>query len=296
MLFSKPGIPEQTKNAVRKLCAAGRLPQSVLLTGGEEKLRVACGEELAAAALCSAPPSAAPCGKCPNCIKAKAGSHPDLIRILPAEGRKTVSKEIVSARVIGDLWVAPNEAENKVYLFPDAQELSPLIQNTLLKTLEEPPPFVMFLLLADRRESLLDTVISRCTEFSLGDLGAETRKKEALLAAETAAGLAQAMCGGSEYAIMLKTAPMLKNRALMKKTAEALTLIARDAMVAGSGAALLSGYEREAQLLSGRFSVETLLKLKEEMETIRAWADRNANENLLISRFSIALAALAKQK
>lgn len=295
MLFASPDIPAETAAAARRLTAAGRLPQSVLLTGGTGKLRESAAKELAMAALCGAPAAEAPCGRCSNCVKVKAGSHPDLITLLPAEDKKTVSVRTVHARVLGDLWVAPNEAENKVYLFPDAGELSPVIQNALLKSLEEPPPFVMFLLTADRRESLLDTVISRCTEFYLGDAGTEERKKEAALAAETAAGLARAFADGDAYGIMAKTAPMLKNRALMKKTAEALTLIVRDALVCGSGAAALSGFPQEAALLHARCDTKTLLGVKDAMEDVRRRAEANANENLLLSTFSASLAALAKK-
>ena len=295
MLFSSPEIPAHTRAAAQRLAAAGRIPQSVLLTGGAEKLRAAAAKELAMAVLCSASPEKAPCGKCSNCIKAKAGSHPDLITILPAADKKTVSITTVQTRVLGELWVAPNEAENKVYLFPDADELSPVIQNALLKTIEEPPPFVMLLLTADRRESLLDTVVSRCTEFFLGDTGAQNRKKEAETAADAAAGLARAFVTGSAYEIMIKTAPMLKNRALMKKTAEALTLIARDAMVADSGVAAISGFPQEAALLNERCGMQTLLGIRDAMEEIRRMAESNANENLLASRFSASLAALAKK-
>lgn len=289
MLFDKPGIPEETVAAVRKLSKAGRLPQSVLLTGGEEKLRLLCGKELACAVLCNDPVDGGPCGLCRSCRKVKAGSHPDLISVVPADGRKTVSKETVSEQVIEKLYVAPNESENKVFLFPDAQDLSPIIQNALLKSLEEPPPFVMFLFLCDRRESMLETVISRCTEFSLGDLQAESKKKEAALASEIAAAVARAVCGGTEFDLMLATAPMQKNRSLIKKTAEVFTLIVRDAMAANSDAAFLSPHEREALLLNSRCSVKILLNMKDAMEDIRTFADNNANENLLLSKFSASL-------
>lgn len=274
---------------MRKSAKTGRLPQSVLLTGGEDKLRLLCGKELAAAVLCDSPVEGCPCGKCKSCKKVKAGSHPDLVAVMPAEGRKTVSKEIISEQVVEKLYVAPNESENKVFLFPDAQDLSPIIQNALLKSLEEPPPFVMFVFLCNRRESMLETVISRCTEFSLGDLQAESKKKEAMLALQTAADLARALCGGTEFDLMLAAAPMQKNRSLMKKTAECFALIVRDAMAANSDAAFLSQHEREALLLNSRCSVTALLKMKDAMEEIRSYADNNANENLLLSKFTSSL-------
>ncbi len=290
--FGIAGVPEETQSALRRLASRGRLPQSVLLTGGDTRRQNAAAKALSAAVLCRETGGAGlPCGKCAACKKAAAGLHPDVTVLAPPEGKKTVSVQAVRDTVIGTLWTAPNEAANKVYVLPDAEELSPTVQNTLLKSLEEPPPFVMFLFLCDRRESLLPTVISRCSEFTLGE-SQEKKSKEAALAAETAVSLVSALCGGDAFDVMMATAPMQKNRTLMKRTAEALTRVARDALVSESDAEMISGFPREALRLAGRFPPERLLRLKDEMDGISAAADANSNENLLLCRFSAALAAL----
>lgn len=290
MLFSSQEIPEETRTAVNSLSARGRLPQSVMLTGGSEALREKCALELAMAANCTALKNGQPCLKCSDCLKIKAGSHPDIVKVVPEPDRKTVSKKVVKEQVIDNLHVAPNEAANRVFLFPDAHDLSEIIQNSLLKSIEEPPEFDMFIFECEQREDMLSTVISRCTEFPLGDALTSRSKKSDEKVTQIACGIVDAVCKGTEFDIMLATSPMFKNRALMKKTAAKLIIIVRDAMAESSGTALLSGCETQAMQLGLKFSTAKLLKIKNAMDEIMSFADSNANENLLISRFSSVLA------
>ena len=70
-----------------------------------------------------------------------------------------------SAKIRDDMFIRPNEAEHKIYLFP--QELGLEGQNALLKILEEPPSYGVFILLTDNPDKLLPTVRSRCTELKM---------------------------------------------------------------------------------------------------------------------------------
>ena len=113
MIFSDKDIPASVRNAVRLLAERRRLPQSVMLTGGTEAMREKCANELIQSVVCTAE-TGVPCGKCAQCLKAKAGVHPDVIRVVPESGKKTVSMKVIRDNVLDTLWVAPNEAENKV--------------------------------------------------------------------------------------------------------------------------------------------------------------------------------------
>ena len=66
-----------------------------------------------------------------------------------------------------DIYVQPNESDHKIYLFPRAQDMGLPGQNALLKVLEEPPKYGVFLLLTDNPDKLLPTVRSRCTELKM---------------------------------------------------------------------------------------------------------------------------------
>ncbi len=288
MIFSDKDIPESTRTAVRTLAERRRLPQSVMLTGGSESLREKCAKELAAAAMCTAK-SGIPCGKCADCRKVKAGAHPDMIRIVPDGSRKTLSIENVRNNVRDTLWIAPNEAENKIYVFPDADDLSLQVQNALLKSVEEPPDFVMFIFLAARRESFLPTVISRTTEFVLGDVRVSSSKRTDDAASDIASSVIAALSSGNEYDIMICAAAMQKNRKLMKQVAAKIIETVRDAMAERCGAELISDAQTDALRLAAIFSEARLLKIKSAMDKIMAFSDMNANENLLISEFSALL-------
>jgi DNA polymerase-3 subunit delta' len=73
-----------------------------------------------------------------------------------------------------DIYVQPNESDYKIYLFPRAQDMGVPGQNALLKVLEEPPKYGVFILITDNPEKLLPTVRSRCTELKMTALPENT--------------------------------------------------------------------------------------------------------------------------
>lgn len=104
-----------------------------------------------------------PCGKCSDCRKIMAGTHPDFITVEDPEHKTLPVRMVREARE--SMFVLPNEGNRKIYVF--AQQMGVEGQNALLKILEEPPSYGVFLLLADNPETLLPTVRSRCTELAL---------------------------------------------------------------------------------------------------------------------------------
>ena len=116
---------------------------------------------LSAAILCTGQEK--PCLSCAACRKVLSGTHPDVITVDDPEHKTVAVKLVREARA--DMYVRPNEGARKIYLFP--QELGTEGQNALLKILEEPPSYGVFMLLTDNPEKLLPTVRSRCTELAL---------------------------------------------------------------------------------------------------------------------------------
>ena len=127
---------------------------------------------LAAAILCG--DEARPCLRCRNCRRVMEGNHPDFITVEDPEHKNVAVRIVREYRE--DMFIRPNESEHKIYLFP--QELGTEGQNALLKILEEPPPYGVFILLSDNPEKLLPTVRSRCTELKLLALPGEVLKKQ----------------------------------------------------------------------------------------------------------------------
>lgn len=107
-----------------------------------------------------------PCGKCHSCLQMKSTSHPDVITVtneLVGAELKTDTVGIkVSQFIQKDVAIKPYEGPYKIYIIPNAHRMNQQAQNALLKTLEEPPAYAVFLLLSDNTSAFLPTVLSRC--------------------------------------------------------------------------------------------------------------------------------------
>ena len=154
---------ERLKENMRRSLARGRISHFYLICGPVGSGKRTLARLLAAAILCREPDR--PCLGCNACRKVMAGAHPDFITVDDPE-RKTVPVDLIR-QARADIYVRPNEADRKIYLFPRAQDMGIPGQNALLKVLEEPPAYGVFILLTDNPEKLLPTVRSRCTELTL---------------------------------------------------------------------------------------------------------------------------------
>ncbi len=146
-----------------KSALSGRLPQTLLLSGDDSERLKEISDWLAAGILCENK-TERPCGICASCKKAKNGVHPDLTVIDEDESELKVE---LARRLRLENSLVPNDGERRVALIRHAQNLNVNAQNALLKELEEPPAFAFFILTSERPDSLLETVRSRCTKFSL---------------------------------------------------------------------------------------------------------------------------------
>jgi len=144
-----------------------RVSHFYLISGPEGSGKHTLAKLLAAAILCGG--KDVPCGSCAACRKVLSGNHPDYITVEDPEHKTTAVRIVRQMR--DDMFIRPNEADHKIYLFP--QELGIEGQNALLKILEEPPSYGVFILLTDNPEKLLPTVRSRCTELPLQALPQE---------------------------------------------------------------------------------------------------------------------------
>ena len=165
---------DRLKENLTRSLSRGRGGHFYLISGPEGSGKRTLARLLAAALMCSAPNR--PCGSCAQCRKVMNGSHLDFITVDDPE-KKTVPVDLIrQART--DMYIQPNEGLRKIYLFPRAQDMGIPGQNALLKVLEEPPSYGVFLLLADNPQKLLTTVRSRCVELSLSPLPEQLLRRE----------------------------------------------------------------------------------------------------------------------
>ena len=142
---------------------AGKASHCYLLCGPEGSGKRTLARILAAALQCEG--HAVPCGRCGPCRKVFANIHPDVITIDDPE-KKTVSVDLIR-QLQADAYIRPNEGNKKIYLIPRAQDMTDNAQNALLKLIEEPPAYAVFLLLTNNAEKLLPTVRSRAVELRM---------------------------------------------------------------------------------------------------------------------------------
>ena len=144
----------------------GNPGHAYIFTGpiGIGKTKIA--KEVAAGLLCANADQDGPCGKCNNCIYFREGTHPDFRELSLADGEKNIKVAEVRSRVCGDVSIYPQISARKVFLI-DGDGLNEEGQNALLKTLEEPPPYAVFLITVTDAAKLLPTIISRSVVIAL---------------------------------------------------------------------------------------------------------------------------------
>ncbi len=139
----------------------GRLPHALLLAGPAGIGRRRFAEALAAALLCLEPAAdGTSCGRCPACRLREAGTHPDLLHLGPEDSQVIRIDQIRD--LIGQLALSRHQAAWRVVILDPADALNIAAANALLKTLEEPPPRTLMILLAMRPARLPATIRSRC--------------------------------------------------------------------------------------------------------------------------------------
>lgn len=136
------------------------VPHAFILEGTLGSGRHTIAKTLAAAIECREKKQFAPCKKCSSCIKIFEDKSPDIITV-GLEGEK-VNLGIDSIRFIkNDISIIPNELDIKMYIIENADKMTLQAQNAFLLSLEEPPTYVIFILICENSSSLLETIKSR---------------------------------------------------------------------------------------------------------------------------------------
>lgn len=157
---------ERLKDNLSRSVGRGRIAHFYVISGPAGSGKHTLARLLAAAILCKSPEK--PCLSCAACRKILAGAHPDFITVDDPD-KKIVPVDLIR-QARADIFVRPNEADRKIYQFPRGHNMEIPSQNALLKVLEEPPEYGVFLLLTENAEKLLPTVRSRAIELSLQPL------------------------------------------------------------------------------------------------------------------------------
>ena len=189
-------------------CATGKFSHAYLFCGSRGTGKTTCAKILAKAVNCLNPTASGPCGECAACRSIDAGSATDVLEMDAASNNGVDDIRDIRDEVI----YTPSELKYRVYIIDEVHMLSASAFNALLKTLEEPPEHVVFILATTELQKLPATIISRCQRFdfrriSTDDLCARlhkiAREEEIDLSEEAARLIARQAQGGMRDAVSL---------------------------------------------------------------------------------------------
>lgn len=305
------------KQRISEAAARGRLSHAIVLQGERGCGKRTFAKLMARALVCTAG-EAAPCGKCPACIRARAGSHPD-IRIEEGSGAThSISVDTVK-NITLDAYRMPEEAAVSIYLIFIENKISEAAQNKFLKLIEEPPDNTLFIFTCQNAEMLLPTIRSRVEILTLlppkpedaamffvqkyemdpaaakelavlcdGNIGRMLEEQDdAKLRGvrDLSAALVQCLTKTGGHPLLETTAPLIKDRRLCADVLQRVSLIFRDACVLRSGGkSLLGGAVDEAISICG-LTMKRMIRLPQITERYRQLLDRNVNMTLLVTSY-----------
>lgn len=263
---------ENIKSELNALEQNHRFPHALILNGGTQDAREFLSKLLSKWAVCKE--SHKPCSQCIPCQKAEKGVHPD-IYFAKGSGKTDVISVEEIRNITRACSIIPNEADMKVFVINDADKrMGAEALNAFLKTLEEPPQAILFLLLTEDAGTLPETILSRCTVLNLEQSSGfsqetlELSKKILLSITET-----------SELNLLKNTA-VLSDKATALEVLPAMRAILSDALsLTVSNETLLS--KDLSETLSAKLTKKKLIGLIETVNHGIYTIGRNVNMSLL---------------
>lgn len=265
---------DKAKNFLLSSFAKGKMSHAYLFKGQSGVGKKTVARAFAAFINCAAPQGSEVCGTCPSCKKFNSDNHPDLHLIEP----QGAGIKIAQIRALQkDLTYPPFEAKTRVVILPDIHDTMrrPEVANSLLKTLEEPPPNTLLILTGDEAGGILPTILSRCQLVPFSPLAYQEVAN--LLAPQVdssqALTLAAVAEGSPGRALLLHDMGLLELRYAMVDTLTSLNPNSPEAVemvytLAGQAAALKENLHELLDLLTTWLRDLTLLALQSPRELI----------------------------
>jgi DNA polymerase-3 subunit delta' len=308
---------EKIKEQLTFLQESGRLPHAIVIEGEQGLGKRTLAREIALNLFCKSEGDT-PCRECPQCKKVLKHIHPDIYEYSASGGPRSFHVDVVRD-VKEDVFVQPNEADYKVYILGNCQGMNESAQNAILKILEEPPAYALFILTTTTKSALLETVLSRSVVISLegvecskaaeyicskddsvdfnqasnavtvwnGNIGkaVESLSDGKLSKISSIANdISLALLSDKEYDLLKACSVFERDRETLIAVLGLLKTMFRDALLYTNGSDILSGQVDTVKQLASRLNKEKLLRLIEVSDNIRILAEKNGNNAILITK------------
>ena len=313
---------ERVKEQLNTLIQTQRFPHALIIEGDEGIGKKTLAKEIALSLMCISNEER-PCRACAQCKKIIKGVHPDICEYGPDESKKSRAFTVDTVRdIIKDAAIKPNESQYKIYFLYECERMNAAAQNALLKLIEEPPEYAIFILCTATKSAFLETVLSRSVVISLqgvdyaqganyicsnnpdidysnalhsmtvcnGNIG---KALEALgdgklqKYIEIANSISLASISANEYELIKACSVFEKDKNTLIGALTFLKTILRDAVV-GEGE-MLSNQNETVKKLSSALSKRKLLKMSEACNRIIYLAQGNGNNAILITKLCYEL-------
>lgn len=159
------GVATHFKNAIK----LNRISHAYILNGERGMGKKTVARAFSMTLMCESH-GESPCMKCHACKQIMTDNNPD-VRWVTHDKPNVISVDEVRRQINTDVQIKPYSSNYKIYIVDDADKMNQAAQNALLKTIEEPPSYVVILLLTVNKDMLLSTILSRCVSMELRPLG-----------------------------------------------------------------------------------------------------------------------------
>lgn len=313
--YSNEGLHKMLMASV----ADGHLCHAYLFYGSAGVGKKTIALDFARAILCRG--AEPPCGECNSCRKVRSGNHPDLWRYDGKSGANSIHIDVIR-QLRQDAYIKPNDGNYKVYILPRAEDMTIGAANAFLKVLEEPPAHAVFLLTADKRELVPETVRSRCIMLELFPLTVgdtldalkqhfpDREEQELFKAANLSAGnpghavafltseefadigalsdrAAAGIQRGSEYELLAALNGGVSSKERMRLLLERLSALLRNVLL--QKLSPKPGAEETIAALAVKLTANHIAAAVELLEQAQSSIDKNANLSLLANMLSANL-------
>ena len=297
----------EVKAQLQELFEENKVFHAILIEGEKGLGKKTLANIIAQTAVCSRPKMGVACEECSDCKKVQKCIHPDVI--YPEKTGVLQTYSIATVRKIrSDAYIAANEAQNKVYIFSDVDNMGVPAQNALLKVLEEPPKNVIFILTCTNFANVLSTIRSRTQQIALKSVSQQELHKYLLQnypeenlneiwqiskgnigvalnliklpdwkkTSDIAKKIALSLVSSNEFELMTLVAQLSDSKKEFSSMLKIFSSILRDVMILLAKASVADANDC-AKTLSEKLSMKQVLNLIDIIHCTKDYVEKNVN-------------------